>query len=107
MKKLFKKFKLWIQKKIYVPGYCKLCGSCGEEGCCSAISCMHKCMVEKNPFRCQYGHMYAKDMLFAYRMYEIYSENIELFRNNKMTEQQFLDSCEFDWNDQWDKTYIY
>ena len=42
--------------------YCKICGGCGEDGCCSAINCQQ----HKDGLYCE---TYLKDMKFAYRMY--------------------------------------
>jgi len=105
MDKLIKKIKSWYRNYIYVPGYCKLCDSCGEEGCCSPISCMWKCMVEESPTKCQYGERYAKDLMFSYNMNKIYMKYIELLRNNKITKEQFIEKIDNEWDEMWDEIY--
>jgi len=53
-------------EESYSP-YCKICEACGEEGCCSAMSC------QQHP-EGDYCQGYLKDLKFAYVMYrEIYN----------------------------------
>lgn len=42
--------------------YCKDCGACGEDGCCSPLKCISK-LVNKNT--CMYGNGYLKDIELA------------------------------------------
>ena len=43
--------------------YCKVCGGCGEDGCCPAIAC------KQSPDGA-YCQTYLKELQFAYRMFE-------------------------------------
>ena len=43
--------------------YCKICESCGIDGCCSPLSCHHSPDGE-------YCKDYIKDLRFGYRMYK-------------------------------------
>ena len=42
--------------------YCKICDSCGEDGCCSAIICQQHQLGK-------YCETYLKDLQLAYLMY--------------------------------------
>ena len=52
-----------------INGYCKICGSCGEEFCCSPLMCDFS---EK----CEYSEKYLKDLKFAYLMFNDFSDII-------------------------------
>lgn len=43
--------------------YCKICSACGEEGCCSPLSC------QQHPDG-EYCQRYLTDLKFAYDFYE-------------------------------------
>jgi hypothetical protein len=69
----------------YSP-YCSVCGGCGEEGCCSPLTC-------KQSDRGDYCSTYLDDLQFGYRMYrdlmrllkddEKYKQHVdELFNKN-------------------------
>lgn len=51
-----------ILAQDYNP-YCPVCESCGEEGCCSALSC-------KQDPNGSYCETYLKDLKFGYLMYK-------------------------------------
>jgi hypothetical protein len=91
-------------KSTYSP-YCKLCDSCGEEGCCSPLRCMWKCMVTEKPKKCEYGEWYAYDIKFSYLLTNMYAEQIDLFRNNKITKEQFLEDTITKWDEIYDIVY--
>ena len=64
------------------PGlYCKVCGACGEDGCCSALMCKQ----HKNGVYCEW---YLKELKFAYAMFkDIYplldeKETEDIFNKN-------------------------
>lgn len=42
--------------------YCKVCGACGEDGCCTALVCKHHRDGE-------YCDTYLKELQFGYAMY--------------------------------------
>ncbi len=46
-----------------VSPYCKICSACGEEGCCSPLSC------EQHPDG-EYCQSYLTDLKFAYDFYQ-------------------------------------
>ena len=48
--------------------YCKKCGNCGEDGCCSALNCAYECMVVKGGG--SYCKDYFNDIEFMYRLAE-------------------------------------
>jgi len=55
-----------VEDKEYEDGsaYCKECGSCGEDGCCSALMCAYKNMVERG---CgDYCKSYYWDLVIAH-----------------------------------------
>ena len=46
--------------------YCKECGSCGEDGCCSALRCAYHNMVEKSTgLHCK---IHFKDIEFSHKL---------------------------------------
>lgn len=52
----------------YSP-YCKECGGCGEEGCCSPMMCTQSPNGE-------YCQTYLRDLQFGYIMNKFFVENI-------------------------------
>jgi hypothetical protein len=52
-----------MNSEKYKSPYCSVCDACGEEGCCSAISC-------KQSPEGDYCEGYLKDLKFAYLMYK-------------------------------------
>ncbi len=53
-------------KKDHYSPYCKSCQSCGEEGCCSPLTCAYKNMVKNKNKDCDYGKKYFLDLQFNY-----------------------------------------
>jgi len=49
--------------KEYNSPYCKVCNSCGDDGCCSAIACEQS----KDGSYCE---THLKDLKFGYLMYK-------------------------------------
>jgi hypothetical protein len=47
-----------IEEEDYNP-YCKICGGCGEDGCCSALRC-------KFEDGCEYKQTYLNDLREGY-----------------------------------------
>ena len=47
---------------LYNP-YCKVCGGCGEDGCCSALHCKQS----KDGYYCE---SYLDDLKYGYLMYK-------------------------------------
>lgn len=45
----------------YTP-YCKVCSSCGENGCCSPLLCAYNNMVINSNPECKYGYQHFKDI---------------------------------------------
>lgn len=50
-----------IEDNIPESPYCELCTGCGEEGCCSHISC-YRALVNK--VGCSYGETYLKEVIY-------------------------------------------
>lgn len=70
----------------YSP-YCKVCSSCGEEGCCSPI----KCKYVKNGEYCQ---NYLNDLKFSYLMYnDIYS----LLKDDQESKEKIKEIFDKNW----------
>ena len=53
-------------------GDCPECGACGFDGCCSALMCAHKNMVEKGCGR--YCESYYWDLVVAYEVFKKLTE---------------------------------
>lgn len=61
-----------INSLVYTP-YCKKCGACGEEGCCSMTNCFSFLTEDTE---CKYGQSYLMDAIVykqeAYLAYDIF-----------------------------------
>ncbi|MBC8147235.1 MAG: hypothetical protein H8E98_04550 [Bacteroidetes bacterium] len=97
------KIKNWFNPK-YSP-YCKLCSSCGEEGCCSPISCMYKCMDDNQPKKCEYGAGYAKDLHFAYLVEKSQSKLIHKLKKRQINQREFFEELDKEWHHFYDFIY--
>ena len=71
----------------YKSPYCPICDSCGEDGCCSALSC------QQHPDG-DYCKTYLRDLKFGYKMYKNLMRLVEDDPNYK----EQIDEI-------WDKTY--
>jgi hypothetical protein len=85
--------------------YCELCTSCGEEGCCSPISCMFKCMVDKRPKKCHYGSGYSEDLWFAYLLSDMYQKYTYKLKEKEITTEEYLEITEKEWHEIYDIAY--
>ena len=75
------------RKSDYSP-YCKLCGSCGEDGCCSYIGCF-SALVE-NP-KCDYGKTYVKDAILNHGMNKMVFQLMDKMESDAAyTKEQFI-----------------
>jgi hypothetical protein len=55
--------------------YCKECGSCGEDGCCSALKCAYNNMVKKSTgLYCEHNF---KELEFSYKLSDALYEKYE------------------------------
>lgn len=63
--------------EAYNP-YCKVCGNCGEDGCCSAMACQFT-------NECEYKETYIEELKFAYLMYH---DLLELFDGDDKYKEQ-------------------
>lgn len=64
--------RIQARTKIMENPYCKVCGACGEEGCCSPLTCD---FTEG----CEYKDIYLKDLKYGYllmqRLYDYLDHN--------------------------------
>lgn len=87
-----------MSKEEFESPYCPVCGACGEDGCCSAMSCKH------SPDG-SYCGTYLKELQFGYLMYKAmaklvwddpkYKDQIEEIFDKKydlIWREDFLDS---------------
>jgi len=64
-----------IDEEKEESGYCRVCGNCGEDGCCSALHCAYANMVTYPHPDCDHGINYYLDIEFAYEMFhELYEK---------------------------------
>lgn len=101
---LFKIIKIKIQewKDNKWNPYCELCGSCGEEGCCSPISCLFKCMVEERPKKCDHGSGNAEILWFNYLLSDMYGEYTYKLKEKEITTEEYLEITEKKWHELYD-----
>lgn len=72
----------------YSP-YCKLCGNCGEEGCCSHIGCFSNLI--KNP-ECEYGKTYVKEAILNHETNKMVFNLIEILeKDQNYSKEQFIE----------------
>ena len=71
--------------------YCPVCSACGEEGCCSPLSCQ---MTEG----CHYPKSYLADLKFGYSMNEWVQKNL---LDEKLIPKELIEK----YNQQWEKDY--
>jgi len=76
----------------YSP-YCKICDSCGEDGCCSAVHC------QQHP-EGSYCKSYLNDLKFGYRMFNSLSNYLDS-KGIKFEDEEY-DKI---YNENWDLTY--
>jgi hypothetical protein len=70
--------------------YCPVCSACGEEGCCSPLSCQ---MTEN----CSYPG-YLRDLKFGYAMNEWVQNNL---LDGELIPKELIEK----YNQQWEKDY--
>lgn len=71
--------------------YCPVCESCGEDGCCSALNCMHT----PNGYYCE---TYLNELKFGYKMYH---QLIKLVEDDERY-KKLIDKI---WNDTYDDQF--
>lgn len=71
--------------------YCTVCGSCGEDGCCSALSC------QQHPDG-DYCQTYLKELQFGYKMYRQLHELVS-------EDERYKDQIDKMWNEEYDLTF--
>ncbi len=77
-----------IDKEEEYNPYCKICDSCGEDGCCSATSC------QQHPDG-KYCKTYLKELKFGYIMYKQLLNLID-------EDEKYKDIVDKMWNDTYD-----
>jgi hypothetical protein len=83
--------KINANNEDYSP-YCPICNSCGEDACCSAMSC------QQDP-NGKYCETYLKELKFGYLMYH---KLFELIDKDERYEKQ-VDEL---WDEIWDEIFI-
>lgn len=68
--------------------YCEVCNGCGEEGCCSPVSCS---MDPKG----RYCETYLKDLKFGYMMFR---ETYNMLNENKEQNEELLKKIDELWD---------
>lgn len=94
-------FGLTIEINEYNP-YCKLCGGCGEDGCCSHVMCFNQLI--KNP-KCKYGETYVLDARYAKKIAEMTSDLLAELKSHKKTEDQVITEYEKRTNEIYNEVY--
>ena len=73
-----------MTKEEYKSPYCPVCDSCGEDGCCSSMSC------RQSP-EGDYCSGYLKDLKFSYLMYKDLMRLLEDDPNHKEAIDEMFD----------------
>ncbi len=90
------------EMNIIESPYCKKCDACGEDGCCSYISCFRQLIKDSN---CSYGKTYLNDMLFDNRMLDVYRDAIEHLKNGKISIEAIQDFIDYKMDMIYDEIY--
>ena len=89
------------EKEDYSP-YCKLCTACGEDGCCSHLTCF-SALIE-NP-QCAYGISYLRDVMYTDKMANMCCDIIEKLRNESITAEEAVAEYDKESNLNYNKVY--
>lgn len=82
--------------------YCRLCESCGHEGCCNFIQCFRK-LIEND--KCDNGQQYLKDARFHFRISQLSEEVINRLENGQYDAKLAVQEYRKEWNEIYDKVY--
>ena len=82
--------------------YCKICESCGHDGCCSFIKCFSKLIANVD---CDNGATYLKDAKFAYSIYQLSEEIMNKLENGLYDKDLAVMEYRKEWNRIYDKIY--
>lgn len=80
--------------------YCKLCKSCGEDGCCSYNKCFEQLLNNNN---CSYGAEYLKDIQLYQKISELSFDivsKVKLGELDKDNVQEYFDKKYNEYYDQ-------
>lgn len=73
---------MYIEDEEDYSPYCKVCESCGEDGCCSYLSCVFA-SIDLNK-ECDYGETYKGEALLRHY---VYNKLWNLIEGNPMLEE--------------------
>lgn len=82
------------EQEEYSP-YCPVCSACGEEGCCSPMSC------DQDP-NGHYCKGYLKDLKFGYAMNEWVQKNL---LDEKLISKELIEKYNKEWEETYDSIY--
>jgi len=87
---------------LHIDGYCEICGSCGEQGCCSFISCFSRLVKEK---KCEYGQDYLNHAIFTHALAELGQEIITKLENGLLDANLAIKEYNTRWVEIYDESY--
>lgn len=79
--------------------YCKICDSCGEDGCCSWLNCFGKLIQNDD---CKYGDSYYYDALLCKVMLEIADEIFTKLKNGEISAEEAWSRYDKEYDENWD-----
>jgi hypothetical protein len=82
--------------------YCRLCDSCGIEGCCDFIQCFSQLIKNDN---CDFGESYLRDARFSFRTSQLADEVINNLENGLYDSKLAVEQYRKGWNDIYDEVY--
>jgi hypothetical protein len=75
--------------------YCKKCNSCGESGCCSALNCFSKLIVDSG---CKWGEYYLNEYRLDKDINEMLFDSIDRLKSGELDKMSFLEEVDKKWS---------
>ena len=91
-----------FNKDKYESPYCKICTSCGEEGCCPYLNCFSHLIENDN---CKYGHVHLRDAKFDYRLSKMGYDIINKLENGLFDAELAVKEYHKQWNEIYEDVY--
>ena len=91
-----------MKKETKYSPYCKLCNSCGEDGCCSHLNCFRALI--KSP-KCKYGETYLADANFVKKIYDIACDIFAKLEQKEISSDEAVVEFNNGFDEAYDATY--
>lgn len=82
--------------------YCEKCSACGEDGCCSYLTCFGS-LIEDS--KCDYGRTYLKAAMLDKGVVDLSFDIFEKLEKGEVTAEQAVKDFNTGWHKIYDKIY--